>query len=67
MSDENAQRIEDSLRFANQMLGFDGVSDVPPPPGSRLGRLLALEEQLRGDGRSEPEIQQALAEFLRNS
>lgn len=53
-------RRQETARFAAQVLGLDGVSNVPPPENSLMGRLHRIEAEYRAEGRSSEEIQAVL-------
>lgn len=51
---------EEGVRFAEIVLGVE-VSKQPPPPGSKLARLIALEQELAEGKITEAELRAAIA------
>jgi len=58
------QRHEDTVAFACQVLAVDGVSEQPPPPGTPLARLMAVERRCQVEGLTEQQTAVALSRAL---
>jgi hypothetical protein len=52
----------DGMRFAEIVLGVQ-ISDDQPPPGSKLARIIELEQKCSAEGVSEAEFRRRAADL----